>query len=169
MGASGWRYYAPYQSDINQALQELRNAVFESGDYYTDAAFAEAMDEDEVAKYLPPDFVDQFKAALHSLRSKSNSQKPSSIAELLEMNGESGTHCILDIEGISSEPQFGMATPLINSQLQSFFGTDQPNRDMIEQKFEEIMQFRQRWEATYIIVYEDGKPTEIYFTGYSGD
>jgi hypothetical protein len=34
MGASGWSYKVPFQSDINKALQELRQKVFEAGDYY---------------------------------------------------------------------------------------------------------------------------------------
>jgi len=34
MGASGWNYFVPYKPDINQALQELRQQVFESGDYF---------------------------------------------------------------------------------------------------------------------------------------
>ena len=33
MGASSWSYYIPYQQDIAQALQELRQRVFEAGDY----------------------------------------------------------------------------------------------------------------------------------------
>jgi len=33
MGASGWRYFTPYQPDINAALQALRQRVFEGGAY----------------------------------------------------------------------------------------------------------------------------------------
>ncbi len=34
MGASGWSYFAPYQEDINAALQQFRRQVFESGKYF---------------------------------------------------------------------------------------------------------------------------------------
>ena len=34
MGASNWIYYVPYQENIEQALQCLRQQVFASGDYY---------------------------------------------------------------------------------------------------------------------------------------
>lgn len=33
MGASSWRYYTPYRSDPETALQELRHRVFEAGEY----------------------------------------------------------------------------------------------------------------------------------------
>jgi len=34
MGASGWSYFVPYQPDIQKALQELREVVFQRGGYY---------------------------------------------------------------------------------------------------------------------------------------
>jgi hypothetical protein len=34
MGASGWSYRAPYQDDIDAALQQLRWDVYRSGNYY---------------------------------------------------------------------------------------------------------------------------------------
>lgn len=37
MGASGWRYFTPYREDINHALQELRQRVFDRGEYEADA------------------------------------------------------------------------------------------------------------------------------------
>ncbi len=169
MGASGWAYLVPYQSDINTTLHELREAVFKSGDYYTESAFLEMIDEVQVEKYLPPDFFQQFKEALHSLRSEPQRPKPQTIAELLEMNGENGTHSIIDVSGIASTPGFGRAAPLSHQQLMDVFGTDQPTRSMVEQKADELQSLRSRWEATYIIVYADGLPSEIFFTGYSGD
>ncbi len=169
MGASGWAYWVPYQSDINTALQELREAVFKSGDYYTESAFLEMIDEDQVEQYLPPDFFEQFKEALHSLRSEPQRPEPQTIEALLEMNGENGTHSIIDIDSIASTPDFGVAAPLSPQQLLDILGTNQPTRSMVEQKAEELQSLRRRWEATYIIVYADGLPSEIFFTGYSGD
>jgi hypothetical protein len=45
MGASGWSYYTPYQQDIAQALQELRQRVFEAGDYQQYWLYNEVPDE----------------------------------------------------------------------------------------------------------------------------
>jgi hypothetical protein len=169
MGASGWVYFVPYQPDINKALQELREAVFKSGAYYTQAAFVASIDEDEIAKHIPSEYAELFKATLQKLRSEPQPPKPNSIAELLEMNGESGTHSIIDINGISSTPDFGMAAPLSQQQLRKFFGTEKPTRSIVEQHADEIQSLRRRWEATYIIIYRDGSPGEIFFTGFSGD
>ena len=33
MGASGWKYFVPYQADIGKAFMELRDEVFARGDY----------------------------------------------------------------------------------------------------------------------------------------
>lgn len=169
MGASGWAYFVPYQPDINRALQELREAVFKSGAYYTEATFLDMIDEDAVEKHVPPEFFQQFKVALQSLRSKSQPLRPQTITELLEMNGESGTHSIIDISDISPTPDFGMAAPLSHQQLIDLFGTDHPTRNMVEQRSDDLQSLRSRWEATYIVIYADGLPSEIFFTGYSGD
>jgi hypothetical protein len=33
MGATGWKYFVPYEADISAALQRLREDVFARGDY----------------------------------------------------------------------------------------------------------------------------------------
>jgi hypothetical protein len=43
MGASQWAYAVPFQPDINAALQDLRQKVFRSGNYYTRATFNERL------------------------------------------------------------------------------------------------------------------------------
>jgi hypothetical protein len=50
MGASGWSYFVPYQSDIEQALQELRQAVFERGAYYKPAEFHRRLYESSIGQ-----------------------------------------------------------------------------------------------------------------------
>jgi hypothetical protein len=42
MGSSGWSYFTPYQEDIAQALQELRQRVFEAGEYQQYWLYVEA-------------------------------------------------------------------------------------------------------------------------------
>jgi hypothetical protein len=96
-------------------------------------------------------------------------KEPATIEELLMWNGEDGTHSMIDITGISSTPDFGKAAPLSSQQLVDLFGTEKPARNLVEQKVTEIMQLRERWQATYIIVHKDELPDQIFFTGYSGD
>ena len=169
MGASSWAYRVPYQHDIQKALQELRHAVFQQGAYYTEAAFLSRIDEEEVAKGLSPDYAETFRTAIKNLRAKPESPSPQTIEELVEQNGESGTHSILDIDGISESPEFGKAALLTEEQLSELFGTTHPTWDMIESRIDEIQVLRQRWMGTYIIVYKDGAPDQIFFAGFSGD
>lgn len=57
---------------------------------------------------------------------------------------------------------------LSDEELIELFGTAQPTRAMIEENldfYEEI----ERGQGVYIIAYRDGKPSEIFFGGYSYD
>jgi len=169
MGASGWDSFVPYQSDINEALQGLRERVFQGGHYY----LRRSLD------LRPEDFANAPKEVQERVpqwieREKSY-KPPTTIEELIDWNGEEGTHSILDIDTIATSPGFGIAAPLSKEELKQFFGTDQPTHTMIDEKKRELSRFlqkdlgRYRYEATYIIVYKDGAPDEIFFTGYSGD
>jgi hypothetical protein len=175
MGASDWGYFVPYQPDIFKALQELREVVFRQGKYYKRRAYWKSMTFEQ---YLPadPGFSEQDKAMyLASFQRLQALSEPTSIDTLLAWNGEEGTHSIIDITSISPMPGICSAAPLSNEELEEFFDTPQPSREMIENDKEDLMEFlqyelgRYRGEATFIIVYKDGKPDEIFFTGYSGD
>jgi hypothetical protein len=95
--------------------------------------------------------------------------RPTMITELLAASGEEGTHSIIDIEQIASEPDFAVAAPLAPQALLQLFGTQQPTHEMVTHKASEIRSLRGRWQGTYIVAYQDNKPSELYFTGYSGD
>jgi len=169
MGASGWDSFVPYQPDINKALQELRAKVFQDHGYYLRAPL----------NLRPEDFANASKDIQEMVpqwieREKSY-KPPTTIEELIAWNGEDGTHSILDIHTVASSSGFGVAAPLSREELRRFFGTDQPTHTMIGEKKRELSRFlqgdlgRYGYEATYIIVYKDGAPDEIFFTGYSGD
>ena len=163
MGASSWAYFVPYQTDIKRTLQELRQKVFQSGEYY----LRPQMEVDlESYKNMPKEVREQ--AKLRVEREKPFS-KPTSITALLEWNGEEGTHSIIDVENISSAPMFNAVAPLSKDQLVYLFGTDKPDRSIVQEKAKEILTLRKRWEGAYIIIYKSGIPDEIFFTGFSGD
>lgn len=175
MGASDWDYFVPYQSDFSKALQELREAVFGQGKYYLRPAYWKDMTFEE---FLPPDLglaEDDKADYLAEFQRMQALPEPTSIETLMEWNGEEGTHSILDIDEIAPTPRIGAVAPLSNEELDRFFGTDKPTREMIKSKEQDLSTFlqqglgRYRGEATYIIVYKDNEPNEIYFTGYSGD
>jgi hypothetical protein len=96
--------------------------------------------------------------------------EPQTIEELIEQRGEEGTHSIIDIDRVSSLPDFGAAVPLPLEEYIEIFGTDKPTREMIEEKVEDIEEYTDMpMVGVYIIVYNTNSPAEIYFSGFSGD
>jgi hypothetical protein len=163
MGASGWGYFVPYQPNIDQALQKLREEVFRRGEYFLrppmDINPDDYADMPEEIREQVPNWIEREKSF----------QQPTTIADLMKWNAEEGTHSILDIKRISSVPDFGAAAPFSTEELTELFGTEQPSQSMVIEKAETIRSLRERYQATYIIVFKNNIPDEIYFTGYSGD
>lgn len=198
MGATGWDYFVPYQPDISTALQRLREDVFARGDYELGDEFSKEQLEKiveqvrpeldpwlekcrEMAAGLPEDLrhiymagAQKFKRDLLQAPQKVSKpkRKPKTIKEALKRGAESGTHSILDIEGISPTPKFGAITPFPQSRLMEFFGTETPTHAQIMEVYESgaLEEFIcERWEGIYIVSYRDGVPDEIFFAGCSGD
>jgi hypothetical protein len=162
MGASSWSYLTKYQPDLDAALAKLQQQEFRAGRYY---------------------------------RPK-KAKKPKSIAELRKQNAEEGTHSILDITRVGPRPnrpgeiflempppdpeghrrwledwnnRFGTARELHPDDLVEFFGTLTPSRAQVDERLDELIDWRSRWQATIVVVHDAGKPTEILFAGVSGD
>ena len=93
---------------------------------------------------------------------------PATPEEALENMEADGTCSILDIVGISDEPEFCAACPLPDEQLKALFGTTQPTKAMVEAN-QDFYEDIDRGQAIYIVVYENGKPAEYFFAGYSFD
>jgi hypothetical protein len=151
--SSEWSYFAPYDADISAALQRLREDVFARGDYAT----ADSVIASGKRLFIPPS------------RPK---PKPSTIEELLEQEGDSGTHSILDITGISPKPKRKAISPFPNSLLLDYFSSETPSPAEIQEVYEfgSLERFvNKRWRGIYIIAHFDGKPSEIFFAGCSGD
>lgn len=126
-------------------------------------------------EYFVP-YEDDLQAAMEKLREREfragrfNGAEfaPASIEEARECADADGTRSILDIETVGDEPDFGVVAPLPRETLVALYGTDQPTRAMIEGNmdfYEEI----ERGQGVYIIAYQGGKPSEIFFGGYSYD
>jgi len=89
---------------------------------------------------------------------------------------EDGTHSILDMSNVSvravprgADPGFGVVAPLSDADLQGLLGTAQPTRAMVKARAHDLVSIRKRWRGTCVVVYADGEPAEIFFTGFSGD
>lgn len=95
-------------------------------------------------------------------------EEPSSIDEALEIADADGTASILDIMQISPAPDFCCAAPFSARELKTYFGTDRPTRADVEQS-EDYWEDLQRGQARFAVVYENERPSELYFAGYSFD
>jgi hypothetical protein len=160
MGASGWSYFVPYQEDIAQALHDLRERVFQAGEYYKpDEWYAELRSRGIITE-------EEYQDNILEINSQS---VPDNIDELVELRGEEGTHSIIDIEGVSTSAFPGTISPLSNDEYLELFGTQRPSHSLVEEKEEALQSIHGPFCGTYIYIYEKEKPVEIFITGISGD
>jgi len=111
MGAHPWFYFVPYQSDINKALLELKQQEFAAGRYNPAIPFPE------------------FPIGPNSPRP---GPKHSSIKAALNASMEDGTRSILDIERVSTKPDYQTVCPIENEELMSLYATTKPTRAQVE-------------------------------------
>jgi hypothetical protein len=102
MGASGWRYFVPYQPDLQAALEALREAVFAAGRHYRGFPYWRHMIFEE---YLPPGVTAaeeaEYRLEFERLQSL---PEPTSIETLFDRNGAEGTHSIPDMRRVVETP-----------------------------------------------------------------
>jgi hypothetical protein len=147
MGGHPWFYFVDYQSDINSALQSLRQREFNAGRY-------------NPVMWFPPFPLET--------NSPAPGAKHASIEQAMEDADADGTRSILDMERVSNTPDYAAVSPLPSNDLVQFFGTDKPTRAMIEAN-DDFFEILERGQGVYIIAYRDGEPSEIFFAGYSYD
>ncbi len=148
MGAHLWFYFVNYEEDISRALQALRRREFQAGRYNPVIAFP----------FFP----------IEASPFPSPGGQHASIEEALQAADADGTRSILDIQTIGDTPGYGVATSLSCEELVNVFGTTQPTRKMIEQNLDFCSDL-ERGHGIYIIVFDKGTPSEIFFAGYSYD
>ncbi len=166
MGAHLYCYFAPYREDIGEALQVLRQQEFVAGHY--DPALQAAS---------PPVYTFQLRFPPGDHWPSPGAQH-ATIEEAIEDGEADGTGSILDIMRISHSPDFCCACPVASGDLTAIFGTDKPAKDAVSHAFlgrggseqaGDYLHSMQRGQARYIVAYEDGKPHEVFFFGYSFD
>jgi hypothetical protein len=148
MGGSPYWYYVPYEDDKNSALNKLRNKEFEAGRYYP------VMDDID----FPVTGESECPGKQHK-----------TIEEAIEAAEENGTRSILDIHTVSDEDDYCIARILTEDELEDYFGTIKPDKQTIEDSFDNFMDDIERGQALCITVYENELPSELFFVGYSFD
>lgn len=172
MGASGWSYFVPFKQDVRKAFQDLKTKVFRDKDYYD--PYARYDDSLTFEDFLPKgielteDLKRIFRIEYENLL-KAKKIVPRTIEELIRKNGETGTHSILDISEISETEDYNRSGKIRDSDLLDIFSTLKPSKDLIISKGSDLQTYRGRWLCTYVIAFQKDLPSEIYFTGFSGD
>jgi hypothetical protein len=148
VGASGWDYYVAYQPDLGAALDELRQHVFDTGDYW----WAVPYEFGKSAADFP--------------------NRPRTVAELWEPEIvlESGTHSILDMFRMvadGEQPDIGTVQPVSEAEALAKIGVAKLTREHVE-ALQPLAE--QRWLGRCAVLHNAvGEPEEIYFWGFSGD
>ena len=181
MGGNPWHYFTPYRVDLNSALQALREQEFRAGrygySYWANRWIPDLLTGNFAETFaLLEDTIEQPKPANELIEEYGSIE--AAIEVVLEQFGEGGTHSILDIMRLSEEPEMDAICTISESELQQIFGTTQPTRDRVEAilvKEEEPESWQMFWddigrgEGRYIIIYQGGQPSELFFAGYSFD
>ena len=147
MGGHPWFYFVGYEPDLGAALGKLREREFLAGRYNPAVDFPE----------FPVGPQSPAPGARHD-----------SIEEALEDADADGTRSILDMERVGETPDYGVVAPLPKDELINLFGTDRPTREMVESS-DELFDALERGQGVYVVVYDGGRPAEIFFAGYSVD
>ncbi len=147
MGANPYWYFTEYDADEEAALQRLRQREFLAGRY------------NPVVPFL-----------MFPLRSNAPSPgaKHASIEEAIEASAEDGTRSILDLHSVGDEVDFGVAARLPPEKLEDLFETTEPTHELLESELA-IFNAIDRGQGACIVVYKDGKPSELFFAGCSYD
>lgn len=146
MGGHPYWYYVPYEADVQAALDKLRAREFAAG------------------RYNP---VTPFPTFGEPAQSQRPGKKHRTIDAALDASVPDGTRSILDIAEVGRRPDYGVAGPVPAARLRAVYGTDQPTRAMLDGH--ELFQAIQRGQCIYVIAYDRGTPSEIFFAGYSYD
>jgi len=149
MGGEPYIYFVKYQSNIEAALQGLRQREFAAGRYNPVIQFPGSI--------LPigPD-------------SPSPGAQHATIEEALEASAEDGTRSILDLDHLSEQPDYCAVASFSDEILMALFQTKQPTHKMIDES-NSPFKYIARGQGAYIVIYKDGLPDEIAFAGVSFD
>src|SRR5262245_56561799 len=154
MGGHPYWYVVPYESDIDAALQKLRQREFEAGRY------------NPVIRFL------QFPIGPNS---PSPGRQHASIEEAIDATEADGTSSTLDaMRGVLPAPYnidegpYAGVSRLSDPDLVDLFGDVRPSREAVENS-EALWERLERGTAVYVVLYKGGEPHEIYFAGISFD
>jgi hypothetical protein len=148
--AAPYWYLVPFEEDLQQVLDALREREFRAGRYNP------VMPKLDFAE---PKFSRQYRAAQHD-----------SIEDAIMDAGEEGTRSILDIHTLvdhADDADFGVASPLPRAALQELYGTLRPTTKTVRSN-KEFLRWAFPAQCIYFPVYDahaDVRPAHVLFAG----
>ena len=181
MGVDSYWHYVPYEEEANNALQKLREREFEAGRYEfnysekTGKLLNSSSDEGLLAPGKGHETMrDALIAAFGYLYEHLGYGKFKDGEYKDEYVGD-GTKSILDLKEVSEDVGKSVAYILKKEELIKCCKTEKPTRDIIDKNMDEIWDYVDtiangvRGAGICIKVYEDEKPSELFFMGFSWD
>jgi hypothetical protein len=147
MGSHAYWYTVSYQPQIDVALEELREREFRAGRYNPAMPFIS----------FPI-----------TASSPAPGPRHRTIDDAVAAAEEDGTRSILDIQGLADEPDFAVAGPLREDQLDQYFGTQTPSAAQVEASLD-FLEEVDRGQAVYVVCHTGDVPTDLVFAGMSFD
>jgi hypothetical protein len=95
--------------------------------------------------------------------------KHASIDAARDDAAETGTRSILDIDQVGKQADYGVAAPLSDDELIRRFGSAQPDLATVRARLLDLLEGVQRGMCRYVVAYEAGRPSGLFFAGYSYD
>ena len=74
----------------------------------------------------------------------------------------------MDMKMVSPRPESGAVVRLDSAKLIELYDTEKPTREMVEENMEFFADL-ERGHGIYLTIYEDGRPSQLLFAGYSYD
>ena len=139
MGASYWEYWVSYDDDVNAALQALRQAVFERGEY-SRSGRGRVATIDELIERNAEDGTH----SIIDMESVTKDWRPYE-ADVSPVSDD-------DLQRLFGTPS--PTRPQVEASKSDVMG---------------VVEARPGWTGSYIVTFEDGRPDQLFFFGISGD
>lgn len=160
MGASPYYYFVEFNDDVEEALHDLQQRVFEVGDYFP------ARDYEEVIGDHRPRVVKD--GGYEPTPAGADGPAHDTIDEARAAAGPTGTQSILDVRGFGEGT--GYVAKLDERRVEKLADTTTPTKSEARDLAHSMMDELPRGEVRCTAVYdEDGNPGQLFFFGYTWD
>jgi hypothetical protein len=186
MGGIPWMYFVPYESDLQSALDMLKEREFRAGRYNPVLRkLPFPVDPEGPAPGAAHASIDAARAAaaedgtrsILDMNRVSDSPKQGPSLDDLIGKAMQQAHRRGDVVDLNVDPSVlfsavkaicGVVTPVPRETLVDLYGTEKPTREAVEGDHQ-FLEAVERGTGVYVVLYDGDSPREICFAGYSYD